>query len=413
MSESKTTGIFLADRGLAFKTLITKLVSLGGVKPKYVELLTDTYAMSVYDSSFTSDDVNHKHNYQVHEQLGDVVLNQIIVEYMHAKFPILDCPEGVAIVARLRILYGSKECFSEIARKLGFWNFISATNEVRQRKMKPLLEDVFEAFIGATIRIINKRKRVGVGYAIVYDIVASILDSMTISLSYEDLYDAKTRLKELFDKIEVSSSMGTLSYKEEKLPNQLTRATIYRKIGTQTHKIAEGTASLKADAQQNAAQNALNILAKQNILKEIPTIFTQLAQQQSIENTPDTTTLKPKWLADINSLQHTKKSKYQNKYQSTPLSFFCMKRNLQRIEECINLGADINIPDTDEMCPLDLLFIGKTDIPLLKNIITSILSKQTDTPLKIHSDIFNMYYSTYKTEDPYFETIIDKLNILH
>ena len=64
MSESKTTGIFLADRGLAFKTLITKLVSLGGVKPKYVELLTDTYAMSVYDSSFTSDDVNHKHNYQ-------------------------------------------------------------------------------------------------------------------------------------------------------------------------------------------------------------------------------------------------------------------------------------------------------------------------------------------------------------
>jgi hypothetical protein len=54
----------------------------------------------------------------------------------------------------------------------------------------------------------------GVGYAIVYTILKSIFDNMNISLKYEDLYDAKTRLKELCDMYK--TQLTNLNYKYEK-----------------------------------------------------------------------------------------------------------------------------------------------------------------------------------------------------
>ena len=69
----------------------------------------------------------------------------------------------------------------------------------RVRDKKDLLEDTLEAFIGCTEYLLDKAYRPGVGYAIVYDILSDIFDEIPISLRFEDLYDAKTRLKETFD----------------------------------------------------------------------------------------------------------------------------------------------------------------------------------------------------------------------
>ena len=195
MSHDEQKGIHFGSRGSDFKALISSLLRKGGLKSKYIKMLTDPEAMKIYGCAFTSELVDSDNNYQVLEQVGDLSGNKFIVNYMYERFPQLDCAEGVKVVARLLINYGAKESFCEIARKLGFLEFISATNDLRQRKMKPLLEDVFEAFLGATERILDRRKRVGVGYAIVHDILTSIFNEMHISLRYEDLYDAKTRLK--------------------------------------------------------------------------------------------------------------------------------------------------------------------------------------------------------------------------
>jgi dsRNA-specific ribonuclease len=432
MSSDEQKGIYLGSRGSDFKDLISTLLRKCGLNSKYVKMLTDIEAMRIYGCAFTSELVDPDNNYQVLEQVGDLSGNKFIVNYMYERFPQLDCAEGVKVVARLRINYGAKESFCEIARKLGFWEFISATNDLRQRKMKPLLEDVFEAFLGATERIIDKRKRVGVGYAIVHDILTSIFNDMNISLRYEDLYDAKTRLKELFDMYE--SSIGPLVYTEQKR-DMITISTTFRVqggkyaekidpvtrvvsvnkkkiIGGKYVKIGEGSAALKSDAQQNAASSALETLNKQGWFKSIPSVYQKFNKDDNgskVKEDEVTQEIVNKiWGNDMNALHSTKeKSKYQSKYQSTALALYCRDRNINGVEACLGLGADPNIQDSEGMYPVDLIFIGKTEEDSIK-VIMNLMFKKGE--LKMTRQVFEVYFTCYVSE--YFGTILDKLVIV-
>jgi dsRNA-specific ribonuclease len=423
-SVQQLQGIYLGDRGESFKCFISTLLKKCSVTTKYVKMLTDDDAMRVYGCAFTSEVVDPHNNYQVLEQVGDLAANKFINNYMYSRFPQLDCTAGVAVVARLRIKYGAKNSFAEIARKLGFWVFISATNDLRQRKMKPLLEDVLEAFIGATERILDRRKRIGVGYAIVYDILATIFDDMEISLKYEDLYDGKTRIKELFDMHE--SILGPLVYKDQKR-DLLQQSTIFRVkggkyeektesngnvtvnknkiVGGQYIKIGEGIASLKADAQQNAAVDALSTLEKQGWSKPVPMIYQIFNTAKDVKaDVYDCDAIKKRWGTDMNVLQSTKeKTKYQIKYQSTPLVSYCMSRSNSGIESCIKMGADPNIPDTEGMFACDLLLIGNVDEKILEDALKVLTQR---TLLKLHRSVFDMYFHQYVGD--YFKTVVDK-----
>ena len=426
MSHDEQKGIYLGSRGSDFKALISSLLRKGGLKSKYIKMLTDPEAMKIYGCAFTSELVDPDNNYQVLEQVGDLSGNKFIVNYMYERFPQLDCAEGVKVVARLRINYGAKESFCEIARKLGFWEFISATNDLRQRKMKPLLEDVFEAFLGATERILDRRKRVGVGYAIVHDILTSIFNEMHISLRYEDLYDAKTRLKELFDMHE--SSLGPLVYKEQKR-DMITFSTAYRVqggkyaekvdahgnvsvnkkriLGGKYVKIGEGSAALKADAQQNAATAALETLNKQGWFKPVPAVYQKFNKGDDVKDDEvlSKESVQKMWGNDMNALQTTKeKSKYQSKYQSTPLAMYTRVRNASGVRACLSLGADPNVQDSEGMYPTDLLFIGKTDEEAVQEILSLMFKKGV---LKMTRQVFEVYYTGYIGD--YFGTIVDNL----
>ena len=215
----------------AFKKLITGLLVQGNLKEKYITLLTNEKSMEEYKNAFTAASYQHpEKNYERYEQFGDKAAGHFIISYMHRRFPQLDCTAGVKVVSRLLINYGSKASFSEIAYNLGFWPFITCPNvcppvdkekkkkdkeynkKCRELHKNDLLEDVFEAFIGCTEVLLDNYFRYGVGYAIVYDILASIFEKIEMSLEYEDLMDAKTRLKETFDLPEVNQELGTLLY---------------------------------------------------------------------------------------------------------------------------------------------------------------------------------------------------------
>ena len=154
MNETKTKKekgekIYFGDRTDKFKRHIRSLLNRGIKKRKYLKLLTDEESMDKYSEAFTSDTVDPINNYQVYEQLGDVLGNKFITQYSYSRFPALMCPEGVKVVAMLKIKYGAKQSFYSIAERLNFWEYITATTEVRNRRMRPLLEDVFEAFPGS------------------------------------------------------------------------------------------------------------------------------------------------------------------------------------------------------------------------------------------------------------------------
>jgi dsRNA-specific ribonuclease len=272
MQSSEETIIYYGSRQADFKNMIISLLNKGKLKKKYHSLLTSDESMKIFSTVFTSTTADENDNYEVYEQLGDITVNKFIICYMYKRFPKLHCTKGVKVVARLRINYGSKQSFAQIAESLGFWSFITASEDERNRNKKPLLEDTLEAFFGAIEYIIDNKTLHGVGYAVVYDILSVIFDAIDISLKYENLYDSKTRLKELFDFY--GEKIGSIKYIDTKNEEKITKSTVYQILGNNNQIImGEGYASLKADAQQKAANYALNYLKKKGFEKPVPEIY--------------------------------------------------------------------------------------------------------------------------------------------
>tara|TARA_E500000178_G_scaffold276904_1_gene275917 strand:- start:876 stop:2123 length:1248 start_codon:yes stop_codon:yes gene_type:complete len=167
--------------------------------------------LELYSIGFTHKSINELYNYEYYEWMGDSTANNCVCWYLTTRFPQLKQPKAVKILARLKINLGSKKTFYQLSEKLGFWDFISASEEkvkkngeyvtiiVKQVKKKDLLEDTLEAFIGITQTLIDSHINPGDGFRYCYNFIKSLYDEINISLAYKDLYDAKTRLKEMFD----------------------------------------------------------------------------------------------------------------------------------------------------------------------------------------------------------------------
>jgi dsRNA-specific ribonuclease len=247
--------------------MLINIFRLGRLSPKYFDVLTNENSMKEYEKVFTSSGADVKNNYQIYEILGDSTANKCIVWYFYRRFPQLHCPEGVKVIARLKINYVGKKEFANIGESLGFWNYISATVEEKTSKKISLLEDVFEAFIGLTEYLLDSHFQVGVGYSIVYDIFESIFNKKDVSLKYEDLYDAKTRVKEFFDRDPKRKHVYNNEQNEE--TGEHTSVLYCIHDGTRT-KLGEGKARNKGDAEQIAAQQSIDI---HNTVRETPDFY--------------------------------------------------------------------------------------------------------------------------------------------
>ena len=117
---------FYGKRGKEFKTLIQDILRKGNLRAEYIDLITDEEGMRLYSQAFTDSSVDEKNNYEVLEFLGDSTVNNSVVWYLFRRFPQLNCPEGVKVLARLKINLVSKERYYRFASGLNFWNYISA-----------------------------------------------------------------------------------------------------------------------------------------------------------------------------------------------------------------------------------------------------------------------------------------------
>ncbi len=242
----------------SFRSILEKVLIKGKLKKQYIDCLLSGENFELYKQSFTHKTHNAETNYEFFEQLGDVSINKFMVTYTYKRFPHLKTPQGVKIVARVRIKYTSRETLSQEAEKLGFWPFILASENIKFRFKKDLLEDCFESFIGVTEYILDTQLKDGVGYCIVKDILTAIFDEKQISLKYEDLFDAKTRLKEIYD----GKPNHKIQYVSEKNQEERLVFTTIHEISHQNNNsvrvIGTGVAAKQSDSQQNAAKDALH-----------------------------------------------------------------------------------------------------------------------------------------------------------
>lgn len=305
--------IYLGSRGNEFRELIINILKRGNLKDEYIDILTDNHGMAEYGKAFTAVTANSDDNMEILEQLGDLSANKFIVTYVYKRFPQIKCTEGLKIAARLRIVYGSKATFAPIAEKLGFWPFVSAGLEgskelgrdkrlkYRNTHKKELLEDTLESFLGCTEILLDNQYRIGVGYAIVYDILSSIFDELNISIKFEDLYDSVTRLKETFDKFK---DIGTWYYIHTREPigtegftQSVTKVYLIplnandkaiEKRDPITHKVVEkfpraewyeigcGIASNQDESSQKAAEQGIQTLKSRGYYRQPPEIYQRL-----------------------------------------------------------------------------------------------------------------------------------------
>ncbi len=94
--------VYFGERGQDFKKMIRSILSLG-MSDEYIPYLTTPESLNTYNTAFTSRGADDKNNYEMFEQLGDVSVNKFIVNYMYKRFPQLRNPNGVDVVAKLKI----------------------------------------------------------------------------------------------------------------------------------------------------------------------------------------------------------------------------------------------------------------------------------------------------------------------
>jgi len=270
--------IYYGPRDDSFKDFLSEIFKFSGVTEAYLNKYINDETIPFFNMAFTSSSADELHNYEPFEQMGDSTIGKFIVWSSYEKFPQLrGKSEAVEIIARMKIILGSKDNLSQIAEDLGMWNFISASEEFRYRSKKKLLEDVFEALIGTIEFIIysftsSNHNQPGLAYQLVYSLLLRLFEPYTLKIDYNTLVDPKNRLKGVFDQYKDQLGLEII-YKSERIMKHDKHFFITKVYDKHGNFLGEGAAALKKDSEKKASEMAILTLEKKGFKKTIPGLY--------------------------------------------------------------------------------------------------------------------------------------------
>lgn len=229
-----------------------------------------------FEKAFTHPDVNADFNYELYETLGDNTLNKCVLWYISNRFPQLNMPDGVDLLTKLKIRIIQTNSFGRFAEELGFYDYVSCMADLGARQRQEVMEDVFESFFAATEMAVDDHYKPGMGFIVCYKLLASILEQEEIGISYDDLVDPKTQLKELFD------SYKTIKLKYNRVKRVAGQDEFYTSTISESKLIGdvfgpyrqiprfgkEGYTEQEAD--QNISREVIGYYREMGIIKPIP-----------------------------------------------------------------------------------------------------------------------------------------------
>lgn len=179
------------------------------------------------------------------EFLGDAVLEIVVTDYLFAKYP--EKPEGELTAVRAALVNTSS--LSDAAGKLGLNDFLlMSKGEAKDtgRARQYILANAFEACIGAIY--------LDQGYDAAKDFIAKQLFAKTDRIVEKRLWqDPKSRFQEIAqEKMSVTPSYELISQEGPDHDRTFT-VGVYLK----SEKVTEGRGRSKQEAEQNAAEEAL------------------------------------------------------------------------------------------------------------------------------------------------------------
>lgn len=224
------------------KTLKEKLKKDFGISFKDDELLETAFTHTSYANEHRL--LNISHNERL-EFLGDAVLQLIISDYLYRKYP--KKPEGELSKQRSTIV--REESLAGFSRDCGFDAFVrlgKGEEKTGGRHREKILEDLFEAFLGALLL----DKGVEEVKAFLYRVIIPKIEKG----EYEQVKDYKTALQE---RLQVDGDI-IIKYEvtAEKGPAHDKIFEIQVKVNDEV--ISNGQGRSKKSAEQEAAKKALD-----------------------------------------------------------------------------------------------------------------------------------------------------------
>lgn len=192
------------------------MLKRGLVKEKNIEKILSEENMKELKKAFTHSSHDPDNNLEMYEFLGDSTVNEFVAYYIKKRFPKI---VSVKWLTRIKHNLVSKKQLAVFCRREGLEDHILCSDEIRALKSKlpkdirdyrsakgknkdyvSVLEDVMEAYMGCLVTIItNSGNQHGTAVQVCHNILESFFDAEKISIKYEDVFDAVSRLKELYE----------------------------------------------------------------------------------------------------------------------------------------------------------------------------------------------------------------------
>ncbi len=147
----------------------------------------DYYVLALTHPSCNSESNTKHHDYERLEFVGDSVIGFVTADLIFKLHPEMD--QG--LMSKLRSYLVCSKALSAYARKYNLYELIHIGHSITKEqlvKSDKILEDVFEAFIGALY--------LDQGIEVAYRVIKEIFSSDIEHTSIDDIVDAKTRLQE-------------------------------------------------------------------------------------------------------------------------------------------------------------------------------------------------------------------------
>jgi ribonuclease-3 len=212
-----------------------------GVTIKNSELFT----LALTHPSYNADAKTKHQDYERLEFIGDAVISFCVADLIYKSHPEMD--QG--IMSKLRSYLVKGHTLAEYARKLHLFEFIRVGNSIstdQVKKSDKILEDVFEALVGA-IYLDN-------GIDVVYKYLTKIFKEDVDNTNQDALTDYKTRLQEEMQ----AEHRDSVHYE---LVSQIGPAhdrTFTVNVLFENIVLGTGTGKSKKNAEEAAAKDALN-----------------------------------------------------------------------------------------------------------------------------------------------------------
>jgi len=202
------------------------------------------------------------------EFLGDSVLGLVIAKYLFERFP--NQNEGFLTKLKTKLVNG--EALAYFSKGLGFGEYILMSRHIEDkcdgRTSTNILEDVFEAFIGALLLDFNTIEigkcnlysdlYSGIGFQICEKFIINLIEE---KVNFEDLISNDTNFKDQLSKYYRDNYNISVSYKHiscKTFENQ--KHFVVDVVRGDGEVIARGEGKTKKKAEQNASRNALVML---------------------------------------------------------------------------------------------------------------------------------------------------------